>query len=90
MTDWKIRNRYKQEQHIKTGVVHNAPGLYWLNISPISGPPTQGNQMTRKGLLELRTQIDRVLVGNTGGGYAYTVRKGKVRLTRIRYMHGEP
>jgi hypothetical protein len=79
-----MRVRYKQEQFIKTGVVHNAPGLYWLNISPISGPPTQGNQMTRKGLLELKRQIERVLAGKVGGGWAYGARSGKVRLERVR------
>jgi hypothetical protein len=60
-----MRTRFKQEQFIKTGVVNNAPGLYWLNISPVSGPPTLGYQMTRKGLSELRKQIERVLAGKS-------------------------
>lgn len=84
-----MKTKYKQEQHIKTGVVHNAPGLYWLNISPVSGPPTQGNQMTRKGLKELRSQIDRVLGGYTGGGWAYFSVNRKTGLQRVRFKRSK-
>lgn len=73
-----VTNRYKQEQYIKTGVVNNAIGLYWLNISPLSGPPTEGNRMTRKGLIELRDQITNVLEGHGGGGWSFIVRVDRI------------
>lgn len=74
----------------KTGVVHNTKELYWLNVSRIDGPPTNGFKMTRKGLRELRTQIDRVLAGYVGGGWAYTCERGKVALRRIRFNRSKP
>lgn len=78
-----MAKRYKQQQSIRTGVVNNAPGLYWLNISPISGPPTQGNQMTRKGLIELKNQILYVLEGGTGSGFYWDgTKRGKLKLFR--------
>lgn len=65
---------YMKKPKYKTGVVNNAPGLYWLNVTPVVSPPTTGYQMTRKGLRELKKQIEFVLAGNTGGGWAWTAR----------------
>lgn len=75
---------------IKTGVVHNAKALYWLNVSSSDGPPTNGFRMTRESLKELRTQIYRVLAGYIGGGWSYSVAKGKVVLTRVRFRKTKP
>lgn len=68
-----------------TGVVHNARGSYWLNVSRPKGPPTHGFRMTRQGLEQLRLQIDRVLAGYLGGGWAYGAQGGRVRLMNVLF-----
>jgi len=74
----------------KTGVVHNTKRLYWLNVSSPSGPPTNGFPMTRRGLRELRSQIDRVLAGYVGGGWAFSVYRGRAVLRRVRSRRIKP
>lgn len=80
----------KNDTVTKTGVVHNTKTLYWLNVSTTSGPPTNGFKMTRRGLKELSQQIDRVLAGYVGGGWCYSVQKGKVVLGRVRFNRRKP
>jgi hypothetical protein len=46
--------------------------------------------MTRRGLRELRLQIDRVLAGYVGGGWAFATYKGKVSLRRVRSRNVKP
>ncbi len=76
--------------YARTGVVHNTRRLYWLNVSTPSGPPTCGFPMTRRGLKELRSQIDRVLAGYVGGGWAFTTYRGEVALRRVRSRRIKP
>jgi hypothetical protein len=46
--------------------------------------------MTRRGLKELRSQIDRVLAGYVGGGWAFTTYRGEVALRRVRSRRIKP